>query len=755
MMGGSGIDSAGNYVVGAGSTGVSTISYTNANGTTYIPYYTFNYLMLLNDLWKYDSSSQAWTWMSGSSVVNQTGTNGTQNAASASFTPGARESSVSWTDKNGKMWLFGGIGFDSNGEWGGQRDVWKFDPATNMWNWVSGATKNECTVSSPSGNYGYVGYPGVYGSLNVTDSKNHPSGRVGALGWTDSSGNSWLMGGSGSQWIDGTSAAEYPCGSHAYLDDLWEYDSNTDQWTWRGGHDSLSCANCLRAPVYGTQNVSSTSNWPGSRYMSETWTDSKGRFWMFGGFNDGTNIPNDLWLFDPSSAEWTWISGSQTGKPQGVYGTLGVASPANTPGSREGGIAWIDDSDNLWMLGGSGVDANGAAGLLNDLWKFDTTTLEWTWEAGSSLHDVGGTYGTLNTPSLQNVPGGRENGMAWTDNSGDLVLFGGVGYQSAIATHVGGDLNDLWLYQMNVLDPQASAPVLSPAAGTYTTAQSVTISDATSGAIIYYTTDGTTPTTSSTQYTAPITVDVSETIQAIAVASGYSSSSVASAPYIINLPAASAPTFSPSDGTYTSAQTVTMSDATPGAAIYYTTDGSTPTTGATKYTGPVTVNSTETLLAIAEASGYSNSATTSATFVITATETYAGKWVWMGGSNTIAATGVYGSKGIPDSANTPGAREEAATWTDASGNLWLFGGGYLDTDWHQFNDLWEFTPSTKRWAWMSGSNTTNAGGIYGSKGTANPANIPGARDGAAAWADASGNLWLFGGKALFSSTFRV
>jgi N-acetylneuraminic acid mutarotase len=397
------------------------------------------------------------------------------------------------------------------------------------------------------------------------------------------------------------------------------------------------------------------------------------------------------------------------------------------------------------MLGGSGVDANGAAGLLNDLWKFDTTTLEWTWEAGSSLHDVSGTYGTLNTPSLQNVPGGRENGMAWTDTSGDLVLFGGFGLQTAVATHVGGNLNDLWLYQMNVLDPQASAPVLSPAAGTYTTAQSVTISDATSGAIIYYTTDGTTPTTSSTQYAAPITVDVSETIQAIAVARGYSSSSVASAAYTINLSAASAPTFSPSGGTYTSAQTVAMSDATPGATIYYTMDGSTPTTGATKYTGPVTVDSTETLLAIAASSGYSNSTIASAAYVIgTLPEAYSGKWVWMGGSKTVNQAGVYGTQGVPAAGNTPGSRDVAGSWTDKNGNLWLFGGFDSGTD-DSLNDLWEFNPTTNQWAWMGGSNKVNQAGVYGTQGVAAAGNTPGARTNASSWTDKNGNLWLFGG----------
>ena len=127
--------------------------------------------------------------------------------------------------------------------------------------------------------------------------------------------------------------------------------------------------------------------------------------------------------------------------------------------------------------------------------------------------------------------------------------------------------------------PTAATPTFSPAPGTYSAAQSVTLLDATAGASIYYTTNGTTPTVTPSELyspTTPINVSANTTIEAIAVASGYSNSAVASGTYVIGTPAAT-PTFSPAPGTYSAAQSVTLLDATAGASIYYTTNGTTPT----------------------------------------------------------------------------------------------------------------------------------------------------------------------------------
>ena len=133
-------------------------------------------------------------------------------------------------------------------------------------------------------------------------------------------------------------------------------------------------------------------------------------------------------------------------------------------------------------------------------------------------------------------------------------------------------------------------PTLSPEAGVYNSDQSISIISATQGATIYYTLDGSTPNTTSTSYTGSIPIagqGTTKTIKAIAVKAGMTNSLVATALYTINYNAVSMPTFNPAAGSYSTAQTISMTTTTTGATIYYTTDGTTPTTSSTLYTAPI------------------------------------------------------------------------------------------------------------------------------------------------------------------------
>ena len=164
---------------------------------------------------------------------------------------------------------------------------------------------------------------------------------------------------------------------------------------------------------------------------------------------------------------------------------------------------------------------------------------------------------------------------------------------------------------------RTAAPTFSYPAGTYPGALSVSIADSTSGALIYYTTDGSTPTTASLQYSSssPISVSADETLKAIAVASGYASSAVVTHVYNIQT---TKPIFSP-PGTYSGAPVMVTITATSGAVIYYTNDGTVPTATSSQVysiSSPISVSVSETLKAIAVANGYATSGVTTAVYKI-------------------------------------------------------------------------------------------------------------------------------------------
>jgi hypothetical protein len=420
-------------------------------------------------------------------------------------------------------------------------------PEVNAWTWMGGS-------ASPNNN-------GTYGTLGVAAASNVPGARGPDASWIDSGGNFWLFGGGG---FDST-------GTNGVLNDLWEFSPTTKQWTWVNGSNTVNGAG-----IYGTLGVAAAANVPGAREQGTNWTDSNHNFWLFGGNgydatgNFGIGL-NDLWQFNASTGQWTWMSGSDTAQAPGVYGSLGVANPNNVPGYRFGSVGWVDGSSNLWLFGGGG------GGFENDLWKFDLTSGEWTWEGGSNVGNQSGVYsGGVETP------GGREEMIAWTDQQGNFWLFGGWGVDPTQSIGA-GVFNDLWEYS---------------------------------------------PTTS--------------------------------------------------------------------------------------------------------------------------------QWTWVSGSNTSGQEGVYGQQGVAAGGNVPGARYDGVGWTDASGNLWLFGGFSLTDDSSGtglvFDDLWEFNIGTRQWTWMSGSSSPNEPGQYGTLGVGAVGDTPGAREGGVTWIDGSGNLWLFGGGGVSGPT---
>jgi len=174
--------------------------------------------------------------------------------------------------------------------------------------------------------------------------------------------------------------------------------------------------------------------------------------------------------------------------------------------------------------------------------------------------------------------------------------------------------------------PAVATPLIAPATGTYFTNQPVTITDSTDGAAICYTTDNSTPTASNgacthgSTYSGSSNIVVSvtgTTVQAIGTFTGDTNSAVASATYTLQ---AVAPTLNPPGGTYVGAQQVALSTTTPGAQIWYTTNGTTPTGAAPSIlyaTTPISVTTSGTVInAIAVNTGYLNSSVSTGTYTL-------------------------------------------------------------------------------------------------------------------------------------------
>jgi Galactose oxidase, central domain len=486
------------------------------------------------------------------------------------------------------------------------------------------------------------------------------------------------------------------------------------EWTWVGGSSTVG-SNGGQPGIYGALGTPAATDIPGGREQTLSWTDASGNAWLFGGYGeDSTGVGfggelNDLWKFDPklgTTGEWTWTGGSNIAPPSqtfgaagqpGVYGTQGTPSPTNIPGGREQILNWIDASANVWIFGGEGIDSNGVTGELNDLWKFDPTlgTMgEWTWMGGSSIVGTSfggpsGVYGTLRTPASTNIPGGRYGSISWIDVLGNFWLFGGNGIDS---TGTLGYLNDLWKYT-----PSATGDT-----GEWTWMGGSSTVGSNGGQSGVYGTLGT-PASTNIPGARDAAVSWTDASGNVWLFGGFGADSTGTQGYLNDLwkytPGANGET---GEWTWMGGSS-TVPGAYGGQAGVYGTVG---TPASTNIPGgrfsPVSWIDASGNFWLFGGDGFDSTGmggylndlwkyTPSATGDT-------GQWTWMGGSSTVGRSGgqsgFYGVLGTAASTNDPGGRFGAVSWTDASGNLWFFGGDGYDSTGAQgyLNDLWEFQP---------------------------------------------------------------
>ncbi|AXC13689.1 T1SS secreted agglutinin RTX [Acidisarcina polymorpha] len=287
------------------------------------------------------------------------------------------------------------------------------------------------------------------------------------------------------------------------------------------------------------------------------WGDSA--YWnqhiYFAGTSPGTS--NTLKAYSFINGVLSTNPTSQSNEKFGYAGPTPVVSANGT----ENGIVWVWDTTAA-NTSGKGVLLAYNADNVSDLLYSSNMNAE---------RDNPGSPDRFSVPTVA-------NGKVYVGTTNQLVVFG------------------------LLTTPRTEPPVINPGSKSFSGLQVVTITDATPGAQIFYTTNGSMPTVNSQLCYGPITVKTNETINAMASATGYLESTTVSATYT-SLGNTANPVVSLAAGAYSGAQSVTVTDNTEGAKIYYTVDGSTPTTGSPVYTRPLNIRVSETLRLLALAPG--------------------------------------------------------------------------------------------------------------------------------------------------------
>jgi len=300
-----------------------------------------------NDLWKYQPQINQWAWMKGANFPNDTGSYGQIGIPDSLNNPPPRmETSCTWVDDDGNLWLFGGMSAT-----GAYNDLWKYDVLTNNWTWMKGSKlKNQA---------------GTYGTKGIPAPSNSPGGRAVHAHWKDSKGNFLLFGG----FSNATN----------YFNDLWKYNVATNNWVWMSGNNQSNAPG-----LCGGMCDTSATNIPCARANSNLcWVGECGDIYGYGGktspAGNGTyGVLGDMWNYSLNTQNWALIEGGLSQDQYAVYGTKLLASPLNSPGGKSGGCSWTDQQGNFWLFGGGtpthNFDTVYPPQPKNTLWKYTTDT---------------------------------------------------------------------------------------------------------------------------------------------------------------------------------------------------------------------------------------------------------------------------------------------------------------------------------------------------------------------------------------------
>lgn len=434
-------------------------------------------------------------------------------------------------------------------------------------------------------------------------------------------------------------------------------------------------------------------------------------------------------VVDCGHNDWNWMDGTngsnKTGTASAPPTIPSTTLDTSTPGGRKYPATWVDSSGHLWLFGGIGEDTttNPNPIFLNDMWEYTGTNVYY------------GGFNTfwqqvqVNSWNSATAPVQRWGAVTWTDTSGNLWMFGGQ--QGTLGAGGTGFMNDLWKFDPSaktwtqVLSSNPNCNIGVNNNGVYGTLNTASANNC-----------------PGSRWGATGHVDSAGNLWLFG---GFGYDGTSSAPGLLNdlWEYTTSGQWVWASGSNTINQNgVYGTQGTPSASIV--------PGGRQAATSWIDSSGNFWLFG-----GYNLSATGQPNAFNDLWKYSSGQWTWVSGSSAVNQTGVYGSEGVAAAGNVPGSRWGSASWIDATGRLWLFGGqGFDSTANGTLGDLWQF--SNDQWTWVKGPNSVSQPGTYGPAPSQfdypHVVNYPGTRAFPGYWVDQNGYLWLFGGEGYDSTT---
>ncbi len=403
------------------------------------------------------------------------------------------------------------------------------------------------------------------------------------------------------------------------------------------------------------------------------------------------------------SGTWTWMKGDSVPLSYGSYGQQGIASPSNNPPAFYEAANWTDADGNFWLFGGVHYkDFN----MYSDLWKFDVYLSQWIWVKGPGFANQPGIYGVKGMPSSENNPGARAWGIAtWVDPDGNLWLFGGSGID-----HAGerGRLNDLWRY--DIQDQE----------WTWMKGDQNIDGIAEYGTLRVEAPENEIPSRDESSCTWAINNE-------FWIFGGVTNAGLFNDMWKYNW----------YTNNWTWMKGGEQLNREPFHGLINVADEQNDPGGRFAYCSWLNCDGNLLFFGGENSKAYND---------LWSFDRITNNWTWVDGNNYPNNYNYYGEYCEDSEAYNPAARtENRARWSDAQGNLWVFGGLKTGVPPVIYSDLWRYNPAYQAWALIHGTALPNLQGHYGQQGVSATGNYPRNRAGAVSWKDNLGNFWIFGG----------